>query len=1042
MIPKRIRLGGFLCYREEQEIRFDGSSLWMLAGLNGSGKSSIFDAVTYALFNSHRGGSTNAIDLINKDSTTLTVEFDFELQKSLYQIRRTYKRDNKGGGKGTQQINAWQSDSGKWVPIPDTSSAVGFKKWIDDHVGLNYETFTSSVLLRQNHAEKLLEATPSERVKVLSGIVDMDRFSKLHARAEEQRKKARAEQDAVSTQLQSIPEVTDLEWSAACGRIEDAEEQLRLAEEKIDQLRLRETAAIGWVDLCRRQSELQARRTKFQSTLADAEKIEKQYQRLRDLKEIIPPVLVIQAKQQAMQGSLAKTAKLESEKTTCNDRQTKLLRDVDLARKKRDNLRQSIVEQENRVTEISKELPELSGHLARVRIHEEQTARVNQLRHEIDQLPKVSREETEQWETRIDALQALTMAVPVAEQFSRQRGQLHETVVRRTELASELKTITEKGLRTRKTHDETKRLLEEAVEVRGKADEKATAALTRQEDARKALDEFAVMEGSKICRACGQALTASHFLSEQGKRKEALKAAVQVARDTMQAQADARFAEKELQTKFNTLTDDLNKLREQAGERNTEAKALDKNIEQLVGECRSAYSSLPDELRKRIAPAPADDWTTTVWPNAEELRQLKREAGELDEYKRRLTQGRTMLSKLDKLQAELNGAVRQLEETKQTLPKGDPAKLRQRETALKADEQAARSVIVGAKADLNSVEQDLERLAKEIADNQAKMSDIKAAQSGEEIARTGYTDAIERALTQIPESWRAAAKQAGFAEQNRWKAELDSLIYEKVEARHEELAVVRAEREALKREYETITAQIEAVDPAARRKPEEIKQETNAAREVKKEKEADLQKAREERAILERRRDERKQLGESLKGKDQELKCSKILAELLGKDRLQLHLMRTAEKQIVRQANSILDRLSGGQLFLKLALGRDGEGADTALDLEAVNRQTGGEPINVTFLSGSQRFRIAVSLALAIGQYASKQHRPIESVIIDEGFGCLDRNGRAVMIQELQNLRGHLECILLVSHQEEFAEAFPDGYKFELNDGATRVTRF
>ena len=81
-------------------------------------------------------------------------------------------------------------------------------------------------------------------------------------------------------------------------------------------------------------------------------------------------------------------------------------------------------------------------------------------------------------------------------------------------------------------------------------------------------------------------------------------------------------------------------------------------------------------------------------------------------------------------------------------------------------------------------------------------------------------------------------------------------------------------------------------------------------------------------------------------------------------------------------------------------------------------------------------------LALGIGQYASRQHRPIESVIIDEGFGCLDRKGRQVMIQELQNLRGHLHCILLVTHQEEFADAFPDGYRFELQDGATKVSRF
>src|SRR5205807_8838643 len=106
------------------------------------------------------------------------------------------------------------------------------------------------------------------------------------------------------------------------------------------------------------------------------------------------------------------------------------------------------------------------------------------------------------------------------------------------------------------------------------------------------------------------------------------------------------------------------------------------------------------------------------------------------------------------------------------------------------------------------------------------------------------------------------------------------------------------------------------------------------------------------------------------------------------------------------------------------------------------NKTAGPEPIGVAFLSGSQRFRVAVSLALGIGRYASRQHRPIKSVIIDEGFGCLDRQGRQVMIQELQNLRSELDCILLVSHQEEFTDAFADGYRFQIDNGTTVATRF
>src|SRR5262245_13339358 len=100
MIPQRVLLRGFLCYTEEQEVCFDGSSLWLLAGLNGSGKSAVFDAITYALFGSHRAGTLHAQELINKDSDDLMVEFHFTLGGNLYRIRRTLRRS----GRPTQQI--------------------------------------------------------------------------------------------------------------------------------------------------------------------------------------------------------------------------------------------------------------------------------------------------------------------------------------------------------------------------------------------------------------------------------------------------------------------------------------------------------------------------------------------------------------------------------------------------------------------------------------------------------------------------------------------------------------------------------------------------------------------------------------------------------------------------------------------------------------------------------------------------------------------------------------------------------------------------
>jgi DNA repair protein SbcC/Rad50 len=242
---------------------------------------------------------------------------------------------------------------------------------------------------------------------------------------------------------------------------------------------------------------------------------------------------------------------------------------------------------------------------------------------------------------------------------------------------------------------------------------------------------------------------------------------------------------------------------------------------------------------------------------------------------------------------------------------------------------------------------------------------------------------------------------------------------------------------------ESLEREAGAFPPDARQDVAAVKAAVNEAKRAQQARDDELNHARREKDRLEGILRQREQLQHEKMQTDKELQHAKLLADLLGRERLQHYLLRQAERQVVDHANAVLDRLSGGQLYLRLVGEAGGEGNSAkALELEACNRVTGDKPINVAFLSGSQKFRVAVSLALGIGQYASRRHRPIESVIIDEGFGCLDKEGRQAMIQELQNLRGQLRCILLVSHQEEFYDAFADGYRFELNDGATRVTRF
>ncbi|GCE15103.1 hypothetical protein [Tengunoibacter tsumagoiensis] len=92
-------------------------------------------------------------------------------------------------------------------------------------------------------------------------------------------------------------------------------------------------------------------------------------------------------------------------------------------------------------------------------------------------------------------------------------------------------------------------------------------------------------------------------------------------------------------------------------------------------------------------------------------------------------------------------------------------------------------------------------------------------------------------------------------------------------------------------------------------------------------------------------------------------------------------------------------------------------------------------------LSGSQQFRIAVSLAMGIGRYAGGESHRVESVIIDEGFGSLDTTGCQDMIHVLQALKDELACVIVVSHQDEVFNEFENKYQMKLVDGSTEVSR-
>src|SRR4051794_26259672 len=159
MIPKRIVIENFLSFgKPGVTLCFSDEPLWVFSGPNGVGKSAVFDAITYALFGTHRGGATNSDKLVRHGTNRFRVVFEFEFADAEYRITRT----RPASGRPTQKVERHAGD-GRWEAI-DLPGAADVGKWSEKTLGLGSAAFAASVLLRQGNYDTLVSGKGKERL--------------------------------------------------------------------------------------------------------------------------------------------------------------------------------------------------------------------------------------------------------------------------------------------------------------------------------------------------------------------------------------------------------------------------------------------------------------------------------------------------------------------------------------------------------------------------------------------------------------------------------------------------------------------------------------------------------------------------------------------------------------------------------------------------------------------------------------------------------------------------------------------------------------
>jgi exonuclease SbcC len=991
MRPIELIVEGFTSFRSRQVLDFSNLDLFAITGATGAGKTSLLDAITFALYDKVSQKPNSSRELVSQGAAQMKVELRFVMRQTEYRIVRTWR-------------NRGKTDEKKFLfdkLIGEDWERCDRNEKLEDIIGMDFETFTRVIILPQGQFDEFLKGEASKRREILRQLAGFQIFEQMRKEAGDRTSRFKAEREGLEKVLAGIQAPTKEELQQQQTELENLEVSIpeldikvknsrklwELEEKLFAQIQQHQTLSVKLDRLCQDASRIQSLEIKLRNAqLANS---------------IVETWAILRTNRQRLQTAIA-----ELSKTTQHLEITK--RELDQQQQIFAEFRSDLVASQAEITTQERNLAIAESlHIQQQQSQTELDRACKNVTERSQILAKCgnSQKQSElELQTTTNTLEKLKKAIASSSKATERLENLRESASLLAQWQILKTNLTKQQHKYAQLQTENNQLMQKLAEKQNlitKAERKFEAvniALSEAEFSNsQALQSNHVnalrseLNDRDNCPVCHNIylvkglpeITQSELIDTKNLVSQRLVNEHQLL--------ELRDAKIKIEANLGTSTQQLQ-------DYSIEMRSLETEISQLLNQINSILEN------HRQIPWIAEN--------------LLRERQELERqelaYQKLISDQQEIMITYENQKTKLNTNQEsfQLAEIESTKAEQERS---HRQAQLQKISQDLLEVTAG---------QSYETLRQTILQAKSQLSDrLQRIESNYQKARENFVK-LEVAAIKSQENHQLIIAECAKQESN-WQAELQKTNFTEsqfIAAQVMQSQIDRWQTEITnyRQQQQELTTRLQIISEAI------ADQDTNQQaianlREQSQQAEQHFQLANENRASIKAWLEQAKQKlqeSEQLELQKMALQTQEqtyyTLAQDLQSHKFQEYILDTLQQELAYRASVLLQLLSSDRYILQIESG----------DYWVSDNWNGGEKRRVKTLSGGETFAASLSMALALSERLSMGIE-LGSLFLDEGFGTLDSETLESVTQILESLRQQNRLIGVITHIQSLADRLP-----------------